>query len=382
MPSISSFLQRNTLKRDVFAWDRFNLIKLHELMADPKMKDGAVLYVNTTRPPLGQAKSFVSTREKTTSHGLFTPRGSKDQAATRLRETLDHKFADGRHYGTEAYEARAYIVDALATKMEVVKDPDFLKALRTVAYAKEVLPAVQTQFPQQASAVQHPVPAGGGVGYFANLLAHLVPGMTPTTPMDEAIRLINEQPDASKQAIKDVLLFRARHHRTDADPYMANTALRLFVALDAPAPADPAPSVGNTSETLGSFAQRLQEAARDQLHYAEFAEIDETTTLGELLDNINSRSPEMKKAIKDILSAIIGLVPGKGPKEWPQLFGHAHMAARVAAGIEANAPADPYADIDGADLFDYPNGIRPMPPAIHSVQASSEDYFGLLNLSR
>src|SRR5690606_32703972 len=127
------------------------------------------------RPWFGKAESFVSTREKTTSHGLFTPRGSKDKAALRLLETLNQKFADGRNYGPEVLDARDYLVLALSRKMAVVKDPQFLRAIHTVAYAKEIVPEPQHVAANRALRLQDRL----------DQLDKLVPGMTPTMPANQ-----------------------------------------------------------------------------------------------------------------------------------------------------------------------------------------------------
>lgn len=159
----------------------------------------------------------------------------------------------------------------------------------------------------------------------------------------------------------------------------------------------PGPSVGDTSQAIGAFADTLKRAALAHLGYAEFAEIDETTSLDELLDNIHSRSIEWRHAIQNVLLQIIDLkAPSDKESEWPVLFGDAHMAARVLQGIEQAPPADPYADIEGADLFDYSatnassdaqaaSKASPSPigtaTATYSSADSDEDDFGSLTNS-
>lgn len=360
MPLPTSFFSRNTLKEQACHWNRtdLNLKKLDELLSQDKVKNGAVLYLNTSRSLLGKGVDFLSTRERTTSHSLLTPRGSSAETARRLENTLNAQFAD-RYFGPEVEAARQYVLTALAQNRQVVKSPQFAQAIHTLAHAQEMprptgpaqaAPLLNASRPAQPNAV----PAGKAIGPFANLLAHLVPGISADTPMDEVSKAMNAQPDATKDAIKDLLSFRIKHHRKDDNPYMSETAIRLFMALECAAPVDSVPCVGDTSQAIGAFADTLKRAALAHLGYAEFAEIDETTSLDELLDNIHSRSIEWRHAIRNVLLQIIDLkAPSNGKSEWPVLFGDAHMAARVLQGIEQAPPADPYADIEGAELFDY-----------------------------
>lgn len=403
MPLLTRFFSRNTLKEEACHWNRtdLNLKKLDELLARDKVKDGAVLYLNTSRSLLGKGVDFLSTREHTTSHSLLTPRGCSAETARRLEHTLTAQFAD-RYYGPEAEEARQYVLNAIAQHRQVVKSPQFAQAIHTLAHAKEM---PRPTGPAQVASLQstsHPaqpntVPAGQAIGPFANLLAHLVPGIAADTPMDAACRAMNDHSDATKEAIKDLLSFRIKHHRKDDNPYMSETAIRLFMELECAAPVDPTPSVGDTSQAIGAFADTLKRAALAHLGYAEFAEIDETTSLDELLDNIHSRSIEWRHAIQNVLLQIIDLkAPSDKESEWPVLFGDAHMAARVLQGIEQAPPADPYADIEGADLFDYSatnassdaqaaSKASPSPigtaTATYSSADSDEDDFGSLTNS-
>ncbi len=360
MPSPTSFFSRNTLKEEACHWNRkdLNLKKLDELLSQDKVKSGAVLYLNTSRSPLGKGVDFLSTRESTTSHSLLTPRGSSAETARRLENTLTTQFAD-RYYGPEVEAARQYVLNALAQNRQVVKNPPFAQAIHTLAHAREMprpTGPAQTELPLDVSRPTQPASPSGtrAIGPFAKVIDHLVPGISKDTPVDRVIEAMNALPDDLKETLHEVLNFRIKHHRDDIDPDMREAAIALCVGLQRPAAEDTAPSVGDTSQAIGAFADTLKRAALAHLGYAEFAEIDETTSLDELLDNIHSRSIEWRHAIRNVLLQIIDLkAPSDRKSEWPVLFGDAHMAARVLQGIEQNPPADPYADIDGADLFDY-----------------------------
>ena len=170
MPLLTRFFSRNTLKEEACHWNRtdLNLKKLDELLAQDKVKDGAVLYLNTSRSLLGKGVDFLSTREHTTSHSLLTPRGCSAETARRLEHTLTAQFAD-RYYGPEAEEARQYVLNAIAQHRQVVKSPQFAQAIHTLAHAKEM---PRPTGPAQVASLQstsHPaqpntVPAGQAIG--------------------------------------------------------------------------------------------------------------------------------------------------------------------------------------------------------------------------